>query len=133
VKLPMSPEAVLVLSKLLAEWKPVARAALDPGTYLLGPEPVAVEVSGQLSIGDPVPRRKSVAYARLSGLALSKLSATSRAAVAREYAKGSAEPALLDSFVSSLGLPVEVRDGSARVKGYTARDLRQYLSAREEG
>ena len=87
-KLPGTPEAILLLAKLVKDWKPAARAALDPGSYEVEGETLYVSLSGSLRIGEPVPRRESVSYSRLAGLALAKCNAATRAAIAREYHSG---------------------------------------------
>ena len=122
-KLPLSPEAVLLLAKIVSTWKPAARAALDPDTYEVS-ESVHLDISGTVKVGQPVPRRESVSWATVAALALAKCSEATRAAVVSEYHAGRDERKVRETFTDGLDLRVaEVRDGSARVSGAEYVDL----------
>ena len=112
---PISPEAILILESLIKSWKPVARAALDPGTFEVNNEVVYLQLSGTIKVGEPAPRTTSVSYARLAGLALAKCNSATRTAIVREYLAGRSEDAVKAATVAALDLPRELRDGSARI------------------
>lgn len=131
MKFPLSPEAILLLAKIVKDWKPAARAALDPDTFEVS-ESIHLDISGTVKVGQPVPRRESVSWATVAALALAKCSPATRAAIAREYHAGRDERKVRETFTAGLDLSTELRDGSVRVVDMACVDLTE-VPVRLEG